>query len=599
MKDGELKFCFSQCADNATLCVTLTTNSTLTSEGLIHGVITGVDVKLNDKASKIMASDQITSKQLVALQTLVDCPFSFRTHMTSVGLMVSHVKLAWGDTDSKEMLSLLNGMYKQPVPAELNIAPRATPGAVNPSQTGLTVYPYGGGSVGYGTGAVSGNNTQNEPLPTCPMPREVKQTHVTVRIQETRNGTFVLTGSVNSDAGLCGNVVERAERKITLQECIAMALEQGNVGIQTPTCTSSKLEVLPHIQSSCEAKTQSILSKRTDADVQINYLLANVEVAYWNLFAARQTLYAQEQGLSQAFLSYKFVKTRVEVGTVTGANQDQSPSQMERFRRMVIDARGQVLESERQLRGLLGMRNDDGTQLVPSDEPKTAAIVPDFQEAANEALANRPEIIQCRQDLKVQQLNLLMQRNLHKPEIQSTTPGNALAQMAAEKFENWSISGLRMTMSVESSDANAAIREAQLHMARSYYQCRDTELKVMEYLVQQYRQVIQTHAEIAPARAERVALEAYIKKIDTLIATGKWNPQDFLNYLTVQQQLATAIACESQAIADYNKAIATFEFAKGTIQKHHNLGVLTPAALPPAEIIAAPAPREVISEVKP
>ena len=135
------------------------------------------------------------------------------------------------------------------------------------------------------------------------------------------------------------------------------------------------------------------------------------------------------------------------------------------------------------------------------------------------------------------------------------------------------MSGLRLTMPLGFRDANAQVREGQLSLARSYYQLRDTELKVLEYVVQQYRQVVQTHADIAPARAERKALQEYIRKIETLISIGKWNPQDFLNSLTVQQQLATAIATEFQAIANYNNALATFEFAKGTIKQYNNVSV--------------------------
>jgi outer membrane protein TolC len=110
-----------------------------------------------------------------------------------------------------------------------------------------------------------------------------------------------------------------------------------------------------------------------------------------------------------------------------------------------------------------------------------------------------------------------------------------------------------------------------LTLARTEIQKRDTELKVLEQLVQQYRQLIVTHADIAPARAEREALQRYIKKIETLVAFGKWNPQDLANYLTVQQQLATALATEAQAIADFKNAQVTFEFAKGTIQKCRDL----------------------------
>jgi outer membrane protein TolC len=335
--------------------------------------------------------------------------------------------------------------------------------------------------------------------------------------------------------------------------------------------------------------------QKADFDIRINYMLANVELAYWNLFAAYYNLYAQEEGLRQAYLGYRFTDTRVMVGSDPSQNRDQARAQFERFRRMVIDARGTVLESERQLRGLLGLRSDDGTRLVPIDEPNLAPYVPDYKEAADDAMANRPELLQCRQDLKAQQLNLILQKNLRRPDLRfisqysiqglgsrldgsqfvdasQTIPGNALTNMAANQFQNWTL-GLRLTMPLGFRDANAMVREGQLGVARSYYQLRDAEEKVLEYLTQQYRQVVQTHADIAPAREERKALQIYIAKIETLIAIGKWNPQDFLNYLTVQQQLATAIATEYQLIANYNNALATFEFAKGTIKQYNNVSV--------------------------
>lgn len=359
---------------------------------------------------------------------------------------------------------------------------------------------------------------------------------------------------------------------------------------------------LLNIQPSGGNSTQGILLQRihvdqqkADFDIRVNYMLTNVEVAYWNLYAAYYNLFAQEEGLKEAYLGFRFTDTRVLVGSDPSQNRDQARAQFERFRRMVIDARGQVLESERQLRGLLGLRSDDGTRLVPIDEPNLAPYIPDFQEAANDAIAYRPELLQCRQDLKVQQLNLILQKNLRRPDLRfisqysvqglgtrldgspwvdssQLVPGNALTQLGYNQYQNWTL-GLRMTMPLGFRDANAFVREGQLSVARSYYQLRDTELKVLEFLVQQYRQVIQTHADIGPARAEREALQVYIAKIDTLIAIGKWNPQDFLNFLTVQQQLAAAIATEYQAIANYNNALATFEFAKGTVKQYNNVSV--------------------------
>jgi hypothetical protein len=41
-------------------------------------------------------------------------------------------------------------------------------------------------------------------------------------------------------------------------------------------------------------------------------------------------------------------------------------------------------------------------------------------------------------------------------------------------------------------------------------------------------------------KAELDALLIYVQKIHAVISIGRWQPQDYLNYLTVQQQLATA-----------------------------------------------------------
>jgi outer membrane protein TolC len=365
----------------------------------------------------------------------------------------------------------------------------------------------------------------------------------------------------------------------------------------TPSHPGSQLL---NVQPTGGAGTEGILISRIRVDQQkaefdrdVNYLLANVEAAYWNLYAAYYNLYAQEEGLRQAFEGYRFISTRVEIGTDPPQNRDQARAQFERFRRLVYQARGQVLESERQLRGFMGLRSDDGHRLVPIDNPNEAPYRPDFYEAANEAITNRPELLQARQDLKVNQLNLLLQKNLRQPDLRLVSqydiaglgtrldgseflpngiPGNALASLASNRFNNWTV-GLRMDIPIGFRDANGLVRDAELRLARSFFQLRDSEMKTLEYLVQQWRRVIETHAEIGPARAERQALQIYLGRVQEVIKIGRWDATYYQNYLTVQRDLATAIATEFQAIADYNKALAFFEFAKGTIQQYNNVRV--------------------------
>jgi outer membrane protein TolC len=359
---------------------------------------------------------------------------------------------------------------------------------------------------------------------------------------------------------------------------------------------------LLNVQPSGGQGTEGILISRirldqqkSDFEVKMNFLLLNVEAAYWNLFAAYYNLYAQEEGLRQAFEGLRFIQVRVQAGNEPKQNEYQARAQLERFRGLVLLARGQVLEAERNLRGLMNLRSDDGTRLVPIDQPNEAAFTPDFYDAANSALANRPELMLLRQDVKATQLNLLLQKNLRQPDLRmftqydiaglgtrldgpefanaaGTIPGNALSSFGNNKFNSWTI-GFRMDMPIGFRDANASVREAQLNLARSYYQLRDTEMKTLEYLVSAYRRLTQAHAVIGPRRAERESLQIYLGMVKEVIDIGNWNPAYYQNYLTVQQQFSAAIAAEFQAVADYNTALAIFEFAKGTIKEYNNVTI--------------------------
>ena len=342
--------------------------------------------------------------------------------------------------------------------------------------------------------------------------------------------------------------------------------------------------------------------QKAEFDVRVNFLLANVETAYWNLYAAYYNLYAQEEGLRQAYEGYRFISALVAAGRNRPQDQDQARAQFERFRGLVYEARGQVLEAERQLRGFLNVRSDDGTRIVPIDEPNQVPYRPDFYEAANEALANVPELLQARQELKANQLNLLLQKNLRRPDFRvfgqydiaglgtrldgpefldpaGTQPGNALANLTSNQFNSWTL-GMRMDIPIGFRDANASVRQAQLTLARSYYTLRDAEMKALEFLVQQWRRVIQAHALIGPRQQERKSLQIFLGKTADVIKIGQWDANYYQQYLTVQRDLATAVAAEFRAIADYNSALAAFEFAKGTIQRYNNVAV-NEGPLPP------------------
>jgi outer membrane protein TolC len=340
---------------------------------------------------------------------------------------------------------------------------------------------------------------------------------------------------------------------------------------------------------------------RSEFERLMMHMLVNVEAAYWNLYSAYYNLYAQEEGYRQAYEGYRFTQARVAAGTDRPQQLNQVKAQLFQFQARVVVARGQVLENERQLRGLLGLRSDDGFRLVPVDEPNLARFTPDFYGAVNEAMAFRPELVMKRQEVKVQQLNLVYRKNLRMPDLRTfatydvaglgtrldgseligpglTTPGNAFSSLANNQFNSWTL-GVRLFMPLGFRDANAQVREATLGLTRTYLQLRDDELRVAEQVVQKYRRVVETYEVIPPTRERRKELQMYVIRNRTRIELGQFDSSEYFNYLQIQRDLATAISEEFAAIAQYNTALAELEFAKGTALRYNNVS-LAEAGLP-------------------
>src|SRR5262249_55051007 len=137
-------------------------------------------------------------------------------------------------------------------------------------------------------------------------------------------------------------------------------------------------------------------------------------------------LFAAEQALRQSHAAWLVAKAKFDVGRIAIQDYAQVLGQYETFRAQRLQALGNagngggipgVLESERQLRGMLGLPVEDGTRLVPVDAPTLAPHQPDWEAALNEALTKKPELVLARQELKAKQLQLINEKNLLLPDL--------------------------------------------------------------------------------------------------------------------------------------------------------------------------------------
>lgn len=327
--------------------------------------------------------------------------------------------------------------------------------------------------------------------------------------------------------------------------------------------------------------------QRAEFERRVHLMLRNVETAYWNLYNAYWTLYSREQAMRQAYEAWKINKARYEAGRISVQDFAQSRQQYELFRGQRLQQMGSgtvndgVLERERLLRYLLGMPVEDGTRLVPIDAPTLVPYQPDWTTAINQALALRPELVIARNDLKLQQLNLINVKNLLLPDLRFTstyalngignslegTVNNAFRSLASDRFVDWSL-GLRMNYTLGYRDAHAQLRQTRLSLARSYQVLQEQETKAQHALEVDYRHLFEYYELILIQRAQREAAAVQLQARFKEYQAGR-GTLDIL--LESQRVWADALRMEFDAITQYNNAIASFEFSKGTIMQFDNV----------------------------
>lgn len=336
-----------------------------------------------------------------------------------------------------------------------------------------------------------------------------------------------------------------------------------------------------------------IEQQRAEFERRIHNLLINAEVSYWRLYQAYGRLYSFEEVMRIAHRAWLTNHAKFVAGTIGPANYYPIRGQYEEFRGERMAALGNVLEVERNLRGILGLPVEDGTRLVPIDSPTLAPYQPNWDASVQMALMQKPELALARENLRANQFTLVSQKNFLKPDLRftgryspvgfgnelsgngqfNTAPNvgrtdNALRSLAGGDFADWNL-GLTLSMPLGFRMEHAAVRFARLQLAQSYYLLQDAEQRTIRALSREYQKMNEWYSLIEARRAERKAYADSVEARFREFAVGKTTVADFL--LEAQRRLATAQVKEYEAIAEYNISLASFEYRKGNILKHNNV----------------------------
>lgn len=145
----------------------------------------------------------------------------------------------------------------------------------------------------------------------------------------------------------------------------------------------------------------------------------DVEVAYYNLMAARENVKVQEKAVELAAQSVRENKKRVEVGTMAPLDEKQADAQEAASRADLLQSQRALAAAENALKRLITERFSEiqPVELVPSDKFSAPLQVFDLQVSWSRGLSQRPDLLQAKLEVERAGVQLKYYKNQLYPEL--------------------------------------------------------------------------------------------------------------------------------------------------------------------------------------
>lgn len=332
----------------------------------------------------------------------------------------------------------------------------------------------------------------------------------------------------------------------------------------------------------------------TDFEAGILRLINDVEGAYWELYFAYRALDAQLVGRQTSLREWQRIDELRKVGARGGdkASDSQARSTYFLFDSQVNDALAGtqgLFNSEQRLRYIMGLQATDGRLIRPSDEPIQAEIAFDWDACLGDALTRRVEVRRQEWTIKRRELELIASRLNRRPRLDvltqyrwrglgdhllgSRNSGNQLESLFQNvtegNYQEWQ-TGFEWSYNVGLRQASAAVRHAQLSLAREMTILKEQQLRISHDLSTASRQISRSYAQL---QINYNRVEADSRRIEALSLRNEGGLENVTFLLQAQQSLATSTSAFYRSLVDYNLAIRDFHREKGSLLGYNQVNL--------------------------
>jgi len=327
---------------------------------------------------------------------------------------------------------------------------------------------------------------------------------------------------------------------------------------------------------------------------QVMNTVAAVETAFYDLIGSLDQVKTREIAVSLADRLVAENRKRVEVGTMAPLDEKQAESEAALRRAELIQARSDVRRLENIVKSLISNNYQEWQEvaIVPQEKLLAVAHTYDLQESWQSGLDNRPDYAAAKERLERQGIAVKYTINQLFPALDVT------GTYGRSGFDNRSVIGSGTNVVTRDSSFSGTLADLRDEVNPRYSygviltvpltftaeRARHKEAKALQEQLKIDLQVVHQNiligiddamkaARAAYERAQatraarefaEIALDAEQKKLDNGRSTS-------FVVLQLQRNLTDNRAQETQALSDYNRALAVLYLREGTILNKNNV----------------------------
>lgn len=320
-------------------------------------------------------------------------------------------------------------------------------------------------------------------------------------------------------------------------------------------------------------------------------IVTQVENAYYDLIAGRESVRVQEKALQLAEQLLDENKKKVAIGSLAPLDEKQAESQVASARANLISARQTFDSRENTLKSLI---SDDymlihSVNLDPAENLEAQSQRFDLLDSWSKGLADRPDLLQAKLDLERQGIQLKYNRNQLFPQLDVFgTYGHSASglpefyqgfqQLRQGSFPNYTY-GASISIPLSRVAERNAYKSSKATLEQNLLSLKKLEQSVMVDIDNAIKAAQSSFQRVDATHQARLYAEAALEAEQKKLENGK--STSFI-VLQLQSNLTQARSDEIAALADYNKSLSALAQSEGTTLERHKIDLqLTGPSAPP------------------